>query len=132
MASPVFTIVTFGDRFLVESDQYKPDPTLPNNARTCLLLTSRGTLAKSGDSWATRKAAEAAIERFNAKRRGDHKGEPDWLGLAQAFNKSIEDNTQLYPGEIVDLLHKHGMVKAQHPEVITWAKVADKAAKRGS
>ena len=126
-ASPVLTVVTFGDRFLVESDQYKPDPSLPGNVQTCLLLTSRGTLAKSGDSWATREAAEAAIGRFKIKDKG-----PDWLGLAQAFNKSIEDNTQLYPGEIVDLLHKHGMVKAQHPEVIAWAKAADKAAKRGS
>lgn len=60
---PILTIVPVGDRFTVESDQYIPDPKF-RNVQICLMLTSKEALAKSGDTWATRKGAEAAAARY--------------------------------------------------------------------
>jgi len=80
---PILTIVSVGDRFTVESDQYIPDPKF-RNVQICLMLTSKGTLAKSGDSWATRKGAEAAAVRYfrQAKARA---ASPDVDRLVQAL-----------------------------------------------
>lgn len=63
------TIVETCGRFIVESDKYVPDPKMGPTVQCCLLLTSRGTLARAGDSWATRENAERAIKRFHIMTR---------------------------------------------------------------